>query len=68
MKLNFSAGPFDIETWTEGYPMWMKLSYKGQEIESTFHHSELKDLAHVIERMRVQARANMNDRYKHELD
>lgn len=67
MQLKFKAGEFELDTWTEGHPMWMELKHEGKTL-ARFHHSELKDLAHVIGRMQLQARANMPDNYRHEFD
>lgn len=68
-QLKFSAGEFELVTWTEGHPMWMELRHRGhQEANFRFHHAELKDLAHVIERMLAQAKAAMPERYRSEFD
>lgn len=68
MRLHFTAGKFEIETYTEGYPNWMRITHDGKEIAHGIHHSELRDLAYVISRMLTAGRANMPDRYKHEYD
>lgn len=68
MQLKFSAGNFEIETWTNGHPNWMEIRYAGRNALPRFHHNELKDLAYVIERMRNAGRAAMSDNFKHEYD
>lgn len=65
-QLKFKAGDFEISTWTNGFPMWMEIKYRDETI--SVHHRDLKDLAFIIDRMRVQARAQMSENYKHEFD
>lgn len=68
-QLKFKAGNFEISTWTDGHPMWMELKHEGySEGSFRFHHNELKDLAHVIDRMLKQGRQAMPENYRHEFD
>lgn len=71
MQIKFEAGDFSLSTWTEGHPMWMELKYnRGGGITETFrfHHSQLKNLGFIVDRMLSQARAQMPEPYKHEFD
>ena len=69
-QLLFRAGNFEIETWTDGHPMWWKIRHEGKELTHlhSIHHKELKDLAYVLERMQTAMRAALPTNYKHEMD
>jgi hypothetical protein len=68
MKLEFKAGRFEIEAWTNGHPMWSKITYEGKEVLHGLHHNELRDLAYVIERMTAAIRRELPEPYKAEVD
>jgi len=53
-KLEFSAGEFKITCFTDGYPLRAELS-KG-ETAFRVEASELKDLEHILQRMRTAMR------------
>lgn len=67
MPIAFNAGEFSAETWPQGHPMWVTIKYGDKELRG-IHHSGLKDLAYVIERMRASMRAALPDGSKHEMD
>jgi hypothetical protein len=56
MRLNFKGGKFDIEAWTDGSPVWSRISYglgaDARAIITNLHPSELEDLEYVVHRMR----------------
>jgi len=68
MKLEFSAGDFKAEAWTEGHPMWLTIKHRGKVVASGIHHNEVRDLAYVLERMINAMRANLGENNKHEVD
>lgn len=70
MQFVFKAGAFEIEAWSGGHPMWVKIRHNGVEQTTGcgFHHNELKDLAYVVERMRASMRAALPESYRHEMD
>lgn len=51
-----SGGEFKLNVWQGGHPIWVTLSYGGEELKRTFNALELADLAHAVERARVEAR------------
>ncbi len=52
-----SAGNFKAEI-SGPYPVWIGLTYEdGRQIR--FHHSELADLKHVVDRAMVEARLKL---------
>jgi len=67
MRLFASAGRFSAETFTDGYPRWTSITHDGKEI-ARVHHSELRDINYVVDRIRIAIRASLPDRDKHEVD
>lgn len=65
MKLEYKAGNFLVNTYTDGYPMWIEVQYEDKRIR--FHHKELKDLQYCIERMINNVKAKLPDGNKHEV-
>jgi hypothetical protein len=67
VQIKFKAGEFEVETWTESRPMWTEIRY-GQQKMHGIHHSELRDLCYVLERLRAQIRGALPDKDKHQMD
>lgn len=51
MEVKTKAGPFEIASYTDGYPHWVEISYEGKAMQR-FHHKELKDLEYAVSRHR----------------
>lgn len=66
-----SAGKWTIEV-TQSYPVWCLIRYHdpGREAReiNLIRHNDLRDLAYAIERAIKQARDNLSEPYKHEMD
>lgn len=55
-KIVTSAGKFELEAWTDGSPLWVKVRIEGQEVERAFLEVEdLPDLIHAAQRMIAKA-------------
>lgn len=67
MPIGFKAGEFSVEAWTEGYPIWVTIKHGARDMGG-IHHSELRDLAYVIERMIASVGAKLPDGHRHEVD
>lgn len=50
------AGKFEIKVSSGGHPIWARLSYGEESLGQSFNALELADLAHAVERARVEAR------------
>lgn len=61
-----SAGKFEATTSTTGYPMWIEFTYGDNSMQ--FHHNEIADLEHVLQRMRAAIRGDLQPDLKHEVD
>ena len=61
-----NAGPFKIDVWRGGYPVWCEL-YFGDNFCAKFTHRELADLRHVVDRAMAEARANLPEGYRDEV-
>lgn len=59
MKLQFNAGKFEVETYTDGYPMWVMLRYEGEDVGRHIHHGEVKDLVFCLERLTAAMRLKL---------
>ena len=60
MKIEASAGNFEITSYTDGYPHWVTIKLKNhrdQKIDG-IHHADLADLEYAVKRMREKLRAN----------
>lgn len=61
-----SAGKFEIEVGPP-HPVWCRITYGEQEIHG-IKHTELHDLRYAIERAIVEARAQLPESFKREMD
>lgn len=51
-KIVTTAGVFELECYTNGHPLWVKLKINGEEVERTFITVDaLHDLIHAAKRM-----------------
>lgn len=50
------AGEFEIRVSEGGHPIWCRLSHGEESLGRSFNALELADLAHAVERARVEAR------------
>ena len=60
MKIEVSAGEFELVAYTDGHPHWVTLkstTHRDQEI-SGIHHSNLSDLEYAVKRMREKLKAH----------
>lgn len=56
-KIEFSAGKFTIECWTDGYPLRAELhTNDDRDGKMRIEGTELKDLEYILERMRTAMR------------
>ena len=47
-----TAGAFELECWTDGHPLWVKIKINGEEVERTHITVDaLHDLIHAAKRM-----------------
>lgn len=65
MRQAMRVNDFEVEFYTDGYPMWTKTKYKGEQITS-MHHTEVKDLEYALGRIRDMLRAKLQPEDKHE--
>ena len=49
-----------------GHPVWTEIGYRGQ-VKFRVHHAELKDLEYAIGRIRDLIRAQLPEKYRHEV-
>lgn len=57
MKTETSAGDFTLLSYTDGYPHWIEVQWKGKEV-ARIHHNELADLEYAVSRHRELLRVN----------
>jgi hypothetical protein len=62
-----AAGNWKINPWVGGYPIWCELFYRGERLTQV-RHTELRDLEYAVKRAINEARSNLPDNYKHEMD
>lgn len=67
MRLAFKCGEFEVETFTDGYPMWVSIRYREEKILHSLHHSEIKDLRYALDRLRNHIEAKLPESNKHEV-
>jgi hypothetical protein len=67
VKINHRANKFEVETWTDGFPMWVTIRHDGVDIVRGVHHSEIKDLEFCLDRMKAALRAALG-KDAHQLD
>jgi hypothetical protein len=56
---------FEVEFWTDGYPMWTTIKHEGKEIVRV-HHREVRDLEYALERIRQLLEVCLPTNSKHE--
>ena len=61
-----SAGKWEIET-SSPHPVWCRIIYGDQEIHG-IRHTELRDLHYAVGRAIKEARDQLPETYKHEMD
>lgn len=60
------AGNFSIEVWIGGYPVFIVLSYEGNEL-ARFNHHEISDLQYVVNRAVRQAKQTLPAKLRNEV-
>lgn len=65
----YSAGPFKIDVWEGGYPVWINVrGFDDHETVLKFSHRELADFVHVVKQAQKAAIRILPDNKKLEAE